>query len=266
MSNKDFQNGYTLGLATNANIELTKTFQIPMEAANVSTISVFVPEKINSITEKTFNEKGKIMLDISTVSVTINGEPIVGQTLSVSSKIDVSKCSYNWLRYIGLNNYQKYSHTPNLNDAGEKLRNYENSFTKTEVVTIEGAEELNVTIKYGTESVSYDWVCIYEGNHPDYSASTSGYLLKLGGTDGEQTITVNGDSVTFCFKSDGSAVGSGYGYYATVDGMGVTFDTASTDSTYTIREDDQYLYCELTAMKDSDYTGTTKTNIIQIGE
>lgn len=116
-----------------------------------------------------------------------------------------------------------FSHTENLDDAGEGSNGYGNNKSITQVVTIPGASQLNVTITYQTESINYDWVCIWKGNHPDYKAGsdfnssiTGG---KLGGTTKlTKTYTVQGDAVTFGFKSDGS-VENYYGYYAVVTGV-----------------------------------------------
>jgi hypothetical protein len=98
--------------------------------------------------------------------------------------------------------------------------NYTDNYTNTKVITIPGASSLSVTITYQTESLSYDWVCVFQGAHSDYTAQTTGYLKKLGGsTKTSETFTVTGDSVTFAFRSDQSNC-SYYGYYAVVTGTG----------------------------------------------
>lgn len=116
----------------------------------------------------------------------------------------------------------KYSHTPNISDDGTKNGNYGNSLNLNEVVSIPGAESLHVTIKYGGESASYDWVCMWEGSHPTYTASSnysSSLTNKLGGGSGNvKEYDVQGDTVTFGFRSDGSGYGDGFGYYAVVSG------------------------------------------------
>lgn len=117
----------------------------------------------------------------------------------------------------------KYSHTPNINDEGKQNGNYSNNYTKTEVVTMPGASKLHVVLNYEGESVNCDWVCMWEGNHSDYTAynnSSSAIKInntqKFGGASGKVECDVDGDSVTFAFRSDGSGVGNGYGYYAVV--------------------------------------------------
>ena len=80
---------------------------------------------------------------------------------------------------------------------------------------------------YQTESTSYDWVSVWEGNHPEYTAYSnysSGIKVngnttgKYGGT-AKTTVEfdVSGDSVTFGFRSD-EVVNEYYGYYAEVTG------------------------------------------------
>ena len=120
---------------------------------------------------------------------------------------------------------QKTSKTDNVNEDGSGYSgSYGNNVNKTEVVAIPGASELKVTITYQTESTSYDWVCMWEGAHPEYTAKdndSSSKTGKLGGsTKATKEYTVTGDSVTFAFRSDGS--GSNYfGYYAVVEGEGI---------------------------------------------
>ena len=131
-----------------------------------------------------------------------------------------------------INKYRvsKYSHTPNISDDGTQNGNYSNNYTKNEVVTIPGASKLHIVLTYGGESASFDWVSLWAGNYPSYTAASdysSGVKLgnnttgKYGG--GSHTATSNtvegdidGDTVTFAFKSDGSSVGDGYGYYVIV--------------------------------------------------
>ena len=121
----------------------------------------------------------------------------------------------------------KYSHTPNVDDHGNKKGNYTNNLNlhgNDYVVNIPGAPTLHVKLTYGGESVSYDWVCAWTGNHPDYTASNNSSSAisvdgtqKFGGGNGTTVeFDVEGDTVTFAFRSDGSGCGNGYGYYAVV--------------------------------------------------
>ena len=157
----------------------------------------------------------------------------------------------------------KYSHTSNVDDTGLKTSNYGNSWTnanitgtdrgdtsKAHVVTIPGASSLTVDIYYNGESVTYDWVTVWAGSHPDYTAYSnysSGVSggTKLGGSQsgsyvvngnsltrmGHSTFTISGDTVTFGFRSDGVGSGQGYGYYAIITGQG-TIEVAQYTGTY----------------------------------
>ena len=147
---------------------------------------------------------------------------------------------------------EKYSHTPNVDDNGTKNSDYANSYTMNDVVTISGAARLGITLTWGGESASYDWVSFWAGNYPSYTAA-SNYSsgIKCGGnttgkygggnyTAAANTIQceVSGDTVTFAFKSDGSVVGDGYGYYAKIigyDANGIPVQTTGgTDKTMTV--------------------------------
>ena len=127
----------------------------------------------------------------------------------------------------------KYSHTPNVNDAGEALTGCRRRTEVLDVVTIPGAASLHVTIKYQTFGATQspeNYVCMWSGAHPDYKTSinyNSSMSGQLGAGEGTREYTVSGDSVTFGFLAGGSLwyVDEngcvGYGYYATVTGIGV---------------------------------------------
>lgn len=116
----------------------------------------------------------------------------------------------------------QYSHTPNISDDGKQNGNYANNLNLNEVISIPGANKLHVKLTYAGENASYDWVCMWKGNHPDYQAANKygdaisiNGVQKFGGGSGNTVeCDVEGDTVTFGFKSDGS--GNGYGYYAVV--------------------------------------------------
>ena len=128
-------------------------------------------------------------------------------------------------KYDGFKEVTKYTHTDNVNDAGVQNGGYGNNKSYSRVVTIPGASSLTVDITYQTESTSYDWVCAYAGGTEssptgDAQCSTAGSLTgKLGGkTTTTRAFTVDGDSVTFWFRSDDSG-SNFYGYYAVVKGL-----------------------------------------------
>ena len=128
----------------------------------------------------------------------------------------------------------KYSHTPNISDDGKQSGNYADNSNLNDVITIPGATKLHVKLTYGGESAMYgrlyDWVCMWEGNHPEYTADNDydtavsiNDTKKFGGGSGTTVeCDIAGDTVTFGFRSDSSGCGNGYGYYAVV-----TSDVAS---------------------------------------
>ena len=57
---------------------------------------------------------------------------------------------------------------------------------------------------------------------------------------GHSTFTINGDTVTFGFRSDSGGYGQGYGYYAIVTGIGNSLTTVS--GTYKEPERENYVF------------------------
>lgn len=236
----------------------------PQLKADSSLVSVVLPVYIPTATAelKGSNLSARAGEYIGNYTASIEGESTSGSVLSVSSTdFDVSECSHQWYKGT-LAQMTKYSHTSNWVD-GVRTGDYNSSAAQTEVITIEGATSLEVTIKWGTESLSYDWVCVYAGNYPSYTASSSGYIKKLGGADGEETFTVEGNSVTFAFRSDGGGVGSGYGYFAAVSGVGLDWQPVSEETTYTVVGEENKIYCELQGT--GDLIGMVNTEQISIG-
>lgn len=132
----------------------------------------------------------------------------------------INKVEYN--KEGEITTVTKISKTSNVSDDGltaDTSSGYGNSKAITDVVTIDGAESLDITITYQTESTSYDWVCIYDNSvTPSTSNYGSSITGKLGGTTKTtKTYTINGDTAQFYFKSDGS-VCNYYGYYAVITG------------------------------------------------
>ena len=124
---------------------------------------------------------------------------------------------------------ERYSHTSNISDNGVQNGDYGNNLNTTaEVITIPGATKLHIKLTYGGQGASYDWVSFWAGNYPNYTAGSnysSGVKIggnttgKYGGGDGTTVEgDISGNSVTFSFKSNGSGVGNGYGYYAVITG------------------------------------------------
>ena len=163
-----------------------------------------------------------------------------GQTYFVFATMSSGYRLSSWANTI-----TKYSHTPNINDAGTANGNYGNNLSLNQVITIPGASSLNISLTYQTESTSYDWVSFWAGNYPSYTASSnysSGVQWSgtgsTGGKYGSTTKTtlsgsISGDTVTFGFRSDSSVVN--YGYYAVISGTSTSNFANPTDtiSSYT---------------------------------
>ena len=149
----------------------------------------------------------------------------------------------NSVRYK-FNNSIKYSHTPNIDNAGTASSVYANNLSTTDVVTIPGASSLKIEVWYSTQGTSYDWLAIYPAGVTPSSSNYSQATVsngKLGGhgnytnfdkpLDTDKTyhreFSVSGDTVQFYFKSNAST--GYYGYYAIV-----------TSSDYGYKESNDY--------------------------
>ena len=118
----------------------------------------------------------------------------------------------NAIRYIdgsGISNGVRVAHTVTYNDGGQKISsNYGNNVAWTKVLSVPGASSLKVFYHCQTESTSYDWGCIWQGNYPSYTADnySSSVTGKLGGTTAiNSSITITGSVCTVAFKSDTSS-------------------------------------------------------------
>ncbi|WP_165361976.1 BspA family leucine-rich repeat surface protein, partial [Bifidobacterium pseudolongum] len=124
----------------------------------------------------------------------------------------------------------KYAHTRNVNNDGVQSGTYGDNVVSTQVVTIPNATSLNVSLTYQTENNSYDWVCAYQGVGGEESCAAS-LTGKLGGTSKQtKEFTVDGDTVTFWFRTDGS-MDNYYGYHATVTGESMIVHNTILDGT-----------------------------------
>ena len=140
----------------------------------------------------------------------------------------VDGASTNTVEYNCLPKVTKYSHTANIADDGTRSGDYAVSLNTNEVITIPHAKKLHITMTYGGEGEKYDWVSVFEGNHPEYTADdyANGVRFfnldtntyddngKYGGAQYTVEGEIDGDTVTFAFKSDGGS--NGYGYYAVI--------------------------------------------------
>ena len=175
------------------------------------------------------------------------------QTYTVNYRSDDGVNTVEYVCYQKRQIVSKISRTQNIDATGKKISDYGGSwknnnivgadresggYSTAHVVTIPGASEVTVEVYFNGENTSYDWVSIWSGSYPSYTAQ-SNYnasniiASKLGGRQtgtyilngnllsamGYEKYTVPGDTVTFSFKSDGSGAGQGYGYYAIVSGF-----------------------------------------------
>lgn len=151
------------------------------------------------------------------------------------------------LSYLGqvYENVTKYSYTENLDSNGNIITKYGNNWgnaniigsdrgdlNQAHVVTIPGAESLKITMKYSLEYgyySPYDYFCIWEGSHPEYTARnnySSSLLGRISSYSNNHEIVVQSDTVTFSFYSDSSGQSStGLGYYAIIEGYGLVDKT-----------------------------------------
>lgn len=124
------------------------------------------------------------------------------------------------------NKMEAVSHTPNVDDDGTQNGNYAANLNLNDVVSLPGSSKVHVKLTYAGESANYDYVCAWHGAHPEYTALNNDNSAiavngtkKFGGGKGTTIeFDVEGDTVTFGYRSDGSGCGNGYGYYAVVTG------------------------------------------------
>lgn len=109
----------------------------------------------------------------------------------------------------------KYSSTPNATGFDTHSGGYGDNQQLFDTVTIANAAQLRVKVQYQTEDTQYDWLYIVPGTVTSMPSSGTKYG---GNTKSTEILTFDGDTVTFCFRSDSS--NSDYlGYYAEVTGL-----------------------------------------------
>ena len=213
-------------------------------AANVTadTYSLSIGAKVNNTTPI-----GEYVSDTFVIAAVVNVLACDSSKLCIEYEgngLALDGASFNRVNYNSTTTSQevtKYSHTPNVNDAGVQSGNYPNSANLNEIVAIDGANTVHVSLKYGSEN-NYDWSAFWEGSHPDYTAGDNYSTgVKCGSNTtgrymgGPATVEcdVNSGTLTFAFKSDGSDVGGGgFGYYAIITGTGVAYDRSISSGEY----------------------------------
>ena len=116
-------------------------------------------------------------------------------------------------------------HSSNVDDSGTRLYDYMPNLSgeNAEVKHISFGKTVNAHLKltYGTESASYDWVCVFAGNvtpanNDNCSSSLSNKLYGYGSSYNKPKATweadINASEITIYFKTD-YARNNYYGYY-----------------------------------------------------
>ncbi len=150
---------------------------------------------------------------------------------------------------------EKISKTSNVDDEGNKTGYMpQASSGRTDTVTIDGAESLEVEIKYQTYSSSRSWVTVNDGDTTpstsNYSSSVSGKLY--GTTITTKTYTITGDTVKFFFYnyySNTSSYSNYLGYYAKIKG----------------KKNGEYIKELEVTKEEGEYIEPSKTNSVFIG-
>ena len=108
------------------------------------------------------------------------------------------------------------AHTDNLSSREQTSYNaYGDNVRKTFKYSDPNISGYDVDIKYQTENISYDWVCIYANVEPtdsNYNNSISG---KLGGSLTTKQYHIEGNTMYIYFRSDGSA-SNYFGFWADI--------------------------------------------------
>lgn len=220
-------------------------------------------------TLKTYNITIKTSTGISSVALKNSG----GTTLCTATTTTGTSCNVAYGQtytlvaslssgyHFGIwgNTAANYSHTPNINNAGNVNGNYDDDLDLNEVITVPGANSLNISLTYQTETSMdeedddgntycspYDWVSFWAGNYPSYSAAnnySSGVrwpgTCSDNGQYGDESMkrlsgNISGDTVTFGFVSDGS--NGNYGYYAIIAGgyASIFANPGTSTTSYTV--------------------------------
>ena len=242
------------------------------------------------------NSSGTISNPTTITANFVRQPKVISITFNSNSGAFEGAATTNTVSYTEIvNNYTKVSHTSNVNSNGVKQSDYGNYWnesnivgtdrgdtSKAHVITLPGASSLTVDVYYNGEDAEWDWVNIWSGSHPDYTAAANYGLSisgKLGGVQtgtftvngntltnmGYSTYNINSDSVTFGFSSDSGLVGEGYGYYAVVTGTGIQFQVNS--GTYKEPTKTDYAFAGWNTK--SDGTGTmykTEADLIALDE
>lgn len=124
----------------------------------------------------------------------------------------------------------QYARTDNIDIDGVQNGDYEGGIDTTKVYTVPGASTLNV--KMISNLADGDYVVLWKGNHPDYTAvNDSDKGIKIVGKNNE-TYKIDDNAVTIGFHSEPDGK-KGFGYYVEINGNnnadGLTATNVSTE-------------------------------------
>ena len=193
------------------------------------------------------SNKSIVECDDTKLCVQFDGNGLIFPEIDTQLERTVNNVNYN--SDTTQQQITRYSHTPNVSDAGEASGEYAINLGIIDSVTFSGATSLNVTIYYDAESVSFDWVSVYQSpfdisntNDATVSTTTGNLSGKLSGINSgrtatysswhTQSYTVAGDTVKFHFRSDGSQ--NYYGYYAIITGVETVRDRTAISGEYVV--------------------------------
>ena len=109
----------------------------------------------------------------------------------------------------------QYAHTENIDKDGAQSGTYAGGVDTNKVYSIPGASSISVVIT--SDFADGDYVVIWDGNHPDYTAANSESGTKITGQVNKGEYTFNNSTITIGFHSEAGGEKK-YGYYAIISG------------------------------------------------
>mgnify|MGYP004455132743 CR=1 FL=1 len=125
----------------------------------------------------------------------------------------------------------QYAHTENIDNEGTQNGNYNGGIDSNQIFTVPGAAYINILLT--NDFANGDYMVIWEGNHPEYSAvHNSEQGIRIDQKQKNALYKINGDVITIGFHSEENGEKK-YGYYAAITGdineNGFKITNASTE-------------------------------------
>ena len=109
----------------------------------------------------------------------------------------------------------QYAHTPNIDNDGVQNGNYTGVVDTNKVFSVPGSS--TIMMKLTTDLAVGDYLVIWTGNHPDYTAAGDAAKgTKITGKIDAKEYTFNDNTITVGFHSEKDGE-KGYGYYAVIN-------------------------------------------------